>query len=89
VSQRFVTEARTAVTYHERRPSYVEQVKIRLPVRVTRDHHILAVFEHVHCQKLKGKATNRDNAVRAPVCTERGGLTRCRRRVPSVMQWFA
>ncbi|KAL5022031.1 hypothetical protein ScPMuIL_001186 [Solemya velum] len=52
----FSREAYTSVTYHTKSPSFHEEVKIRLPARLTEDHHLLFTFYHISCQNKKGES---------------------------------
>lgn len=47
----FTTEAYTAVTYHSKNPDFYEEVKIRLPAKITEKHHLLFTLYHISCQK--------------------------------------
>ncbi|XP_076859733.1 dedicator of cytokinesis protein 8 isoform X2 [Brachyhypopomus gauderio] len=46
----FVSETYTPVTYHNKSPDFYEEVKIRLPARLTERHHLLFTFFHISCQ---------------------------------------
>ncbi|XP_029468971.1 dedicator of cytokinesis protein 8 isoform X2 [Rhinatrema bivittatum] len=50
----FVQEACTAVTYHNKSPDFYEEVKIKLPAKLTEKHHLLFTFHHVSCQQKQG-----------------------------------
>ena len=39
----------TPVTYHVKNPDFADEVKIALPFRITRSHHVLFSFYHVSC----------------------------------------
>lgn len=43
-----LTEAYTLVSYHNRSPSFNEEFKIRLPIKLNKQTHILFTFIHVH-----------------------------------------
>jgi len=47
------------VLYHEKRPSFFTEIKIKLPTFLHKGHHLLVTFYHVYCavNKKKGKAT--------------------------------
>nr|XP_039268691.1 dedicator of cytokinesis protein 7-like [Styela clava] len=47
----FTTEAYTAITYHIKNPDYYEEIKIKLPAKITEKHHLLFTFYHISCQK--------------------------------------
>uniref|UniRef100_A0A8D0GMJ9 Dedicator of cytokinesis 8 n=1 Tax=Sphenodon punctatus TaxID=8508 RepID=A0A8D0GMJ9_SPHPU len=46
----FVQEIYTAVTYHNKSPDFYEEVKIKLPAKLTEKHHLLFTFYHISCQ---------------------------------------
>nr|XP_033780870.1 dedicator of cytokinesis protein 8 isoform X2 [Geotrypetes seraphini] len=50
----FVQEAYTAVTYHNKSPDFYEEVKIKLPAKLTGKHHLLFTFHHISCQPKQG-----------------------------------
>ncbi|KGL80696.1 Dedicator of cytokinesis protein 8, partial [Tinamus guttatus] len=50
----FVQEIYTAVTYHNKSPDFYEEVKIKLPARLTEKHHLLFTFYHISCQPKQG-----------------------------------
>ncbi|KAI4895857.1 hypothetical protein NFI96_021425 [Prochilodus magdalenae] len=52
----FVTEIYTPVTYHNRSPDFYEEVKIRLPARLTEKHHLLFSFFHISCQQKQNQS---------------------------------
>ncbi|ETN15729.1 hypothetical protein, variant 1 [Phytophthora nicotianae INRA-310] len=41
------------VGYHQKNPQFDDEIKICLPECLTRDHHLLFTFYHVHCKKLQ------------------------------------
>eukprot|EP00033_Pygsuia_biforma_P003084 GCRY01003391.1.p1 GENE.GCRY01003391.1~~GCRY01003391.1.p1 ORF type:complete len:1660 (+),score=148.71 GCRY01003391.1:130-5109(+) len=45
----------SAVTYHSKSPSFLDEFKIELPINLTGEHHLLFVFYHVTC-----KVTNKN-----------------------------
>ncbi|XP_054707332.1 dedicator of cytokinesis protein 7-like [Uloborus diversus] len=47
----FLTEAYTAITYHNRFPDFYDEIKIKLPAVFTEQHHLLFTFYHISCQK--------------------------------------
>ncbi|XP_076814693.1 dedicator of cytokinesis protein 7-like isoform X2 [Clavelina lepadiformis] len=47
----FLSEAYTAVTYHNKSPDFYEEVKVQLPAKLTSRHHLLFSFFHISCQK--------------------------------------
>ncbi|XP_076145387.1 dedicator of cytokinesis protein 8 isoform X3 [Alosa pseudoharengus] len=52
----FVTEAYTPVTYHNKSPDFYEEVKIKLPAKLTERHHLLFTFYHISCQQKQSQA---------------------------------
>lgn len=50
-----LTEAYTAINYHNRSPNFSEEFKIRLPTKINKQTHIFFTFIHVHT---KQKGTN-------------------------------
>ncbi|XP_077200985.1 dedicator of cytokinesis protein 8 isoform X3 [Paroedura picta] len=46
----FVQEVYTPVTYHNKSPDFYEEVKIKLPAKLTEKHHLLFTFYHISCQ---------------------------------------
>ncbi|XP_011297900.1 dedicator of cytokinesis protein 7 [Fopius arisanus] len=44
-------EAFTSVSYHNKNPSFYDEVKIRLPADLSARHHLLFTFYHISCQK--------------------------------------
>ncbi|KAL6458828.1 hypothetical protein MHYP_G00323000 [Metynnis hypsauchen] len=52
----FVSEIYTPVTYHNRTPDFYEEVKIRLPARLTERHHLLFSFFHISCQQKQNQS---------------------------------
>ncbi|XP_075683845.1 dedicator of cytokinesis protein 8 isoform X2 [Rhinoderma darwinii] len=50
----FLEEVCTAVTYHNKAPDFYEEVKIKLPAKLTEKHHLLFTFYHISCQQKLG-----------------------------------
>ncbi|CAI5786814.1 of cytokinesis 8 isoform X1 [Podarcis lilfordi] len=50
----FVAEVCTPVTYHNKSPDFYEEVKIKLPAKLTEKHHLLFTFYHISCQPKQG-----------------------------------
>ncbi|KAK9408182.1 dedicator of cytokinesis protein 8 [Crotalus adamanteus] len=50
----FVQEIYTPVTYHNKCPDFYEEVKIKLPAKLTDKHHLLFTFYHISCQSKQG-----------------------------------
>ncbi|KAM4052801.1 dedicator of cytokinesis protein 8 isoform 2-T2 [Anomaloglossus baeobatrachus] len=50
----FLDEVCTAVTYHNKAPDFYEEVKIKLPAKLTEKHHLLFTFYHISCQQKLG-----------------------------------
>nr|XP_022315801.1 dedicator of cytokinesis protein 7-like isoform X2 [Crassostrea virginica] len=49
-------EAYTAVTYHNKYPDFYEEIKIKLPAKLTDAHHLLFTFYHISCQSKKNES---------------------------------
>ncbi|RZF36641.1 hypothetical protein LSTR_LSTR012320 [Laodelphax striatellus] len=58
----FCTEVYTTVSYHNKYPSFYDEVKIQLPADLGDQHHLFFTFYHISCQK---KAEQ--NVVETPV----------------------
>ncbi|XP_062854998.1 dedicator of cytokinesis protein 8 [Trichomycterus rosablanca] len=54
----FLSEIYTPVTYHNKSPDFYEEVKIRLPARLTERHHLLFSFFHISCQQKQNQSGN-------------------------------
>ncbi|XP_012873899.1 PREDICTED: dedicator of cytokinesis protein 8 isoform X4 [Dipodomys ordii] len=50
----FLREVYTAITYHNKSPDFYEEVKIKLPAKLTGSHHLLFTFYHISCQQKQG-----------------------------------
>jgi len=50
-SPRYVREVFTAVSYHQRCPSFYDEIKIKLPADLDDRHHLLFTFYHVSCRR--------------------------------------
>ncbi|BFY99508.1 hypothetical protein BsWGS_02548 [Bradybaena similaris] len=50
-------EALAAVTYHNKSPDFYEEVKIKVPAKLTETHHLLFTFYHISCQVKKNEPT--------------------------------
>ncbi|ETE67870.1 Dedicator of cytokinesis protein 8, partial [Ophiophagus hannah] len=50
----FIQEIYTPVTYHNKCPDFYEEVKIKLPAKLTDKHHLLFTFYHISCQSKQG-----------------------------------
>ncbi|XP_061484809.1 dedicator of cytokinesis protein 8 isoform X2 [Rhineura floridana] len=50
----FIQEDYTPVTYHNKSPDFYEEVKIKLPAKLTEKHHLLFTFYHISCQPKQG-----------------------------------
>ncbi|KAK6180566.1 hypothetical protein SNE40_012697 [Patella caerulea] len=53
----FARESYTAVTYHNKSPDFYEEIKMKLPGRLTEVHHLLFTFYHISCQVKKNEPT--------------------------------
>ncbi|XP_035909573.1 dedicator of cytokinesis protein 7 [Anopheles stephensi] len=47
----YSTEAYSAVNYHNKQPTFYDEIKIELPANLKQNHHILFTLFHVSCQK--------------------------------------
>ncbi|XP_068092049.1 dedicator of cytokinesis protein 8 isoform X2 [Hyperolius riggenbachi] len=50
----FLEEVYTSVTYHNKAPDFYEEIKIKLPAKLTEKHHLLFTFYHISCQQKAG-----------------------------------
>jgi len=50
-SPRFVCEAYTTVSYHQKCPSFYDEIKIKLPADLDDRHHLLFTFYHISCRR--------------------------------------
>jgi hypothetical protein len=41
------------VSWHQKQPSFLDEIKIKLPTVLTKKHHLLFKFYHIICQKPK------------------------------------
>eukprot|EP01113_Clastostelium_recurvatum_P012359 TRINITY_DN1641_c0_g1_i2.p1 TRINITY_DN1641_c0_g1~~TRINITY_DN1641_c0_g1_i2.p1 ORF type:complete len:1978 (-),score=555.53 TRINITY_DN1641_c0_g1_i2:59-5992(-) len=48
-----VTHMFSVVDYHNRKPTFLDEVKVQLPVTLTPAHHLLVTFYHVSCKPPK------------------------------------
>ncbi|KAG7392418.1 hypothetical protein PHYPSEUDO_000826 [Phytophthora pseudosyringae] len=48
-----VCSACVLVGYHQKNPQFEDEIKICLPECLTKKHHLLFTFYHVHCKKLQ------------------------------------
>ncbi|XP_055386415.1 dedicator of cytokinesis protein 7 [Condylostylus longicornis] len=60
----FTTEAYTAVNYHNKCPTFYDEIKILLPANLNQNHHILFTLYHISCQK---KPQEIQNAIETPI----------------------
>lgn len=44
-------EAYSTVTYHNKCPSFYDEIKMKLPAALADNHHLLFTFYHISCQK--------------------------------------
>ncbi|KAL1374744.1 hypothetical protein pipiens_004834 [Culex pipiens pipiens] len=47
----FTNEAFSAVNYHNKQPTFYDEIKLALPANLKQNHHILFTLFHVSCQK--------------------------------------
>ncbi|XP_051950035.1 dedicator of cytokinesis protein 8 isoform X2 [Xyrauchen texanus] len=59
----FLQEIYTPVTYHNRSPDFYDEIKIRMPARLTEKHHLLFTFYHISCQQKQ----NQTGSVETPI----------------------
>lgn len=45
----------TSVWYHNQKPRFVEEIKIQLPLQLTKKHHLFLTFFHLNCKLPKDK----------------------------------
>lgn len=65
-SPRYVCEAYTAVSYHQRCPSFYDEIKIKLPADLDDRHHLLFTFYHVSCRRRGTLVGAQDNHQHRP-----------------------
>ncbi|XP_032873676.1 dedicator of cytokinesis protein 8 isoform X3 [Amblyraja radiata] len=53
----FVSETYSAVTYHNKSPDFYEEVKLKLPAKITERHHLLFTFYHISCQQKQNQGS--------------------------------
>ncbi|RUS71322.1 hypothetical protein EGW08_020919, partial [Elysia chlorotica] len=51
----FSSDTMAAVTYHNKSPDFYEEVKIKLPAKLSETHHLLFTFYHISCQVKKNE----------------------------------
>ncbi len=49
----FSTLTSAQAVYHNKTPTFHDEIKIKLPTQLTADHHLLFTFYHISCQKPK------------------------------------
>ncbi|KAL3252390.1 hypothetical protein MRX96_017703 [Rhipicephalus microplus] len=47
----FVTEVYTTVTYHNKSPDFHDEIKVKLPAKLSDRHHLFFTFYHISCQR--------------------------------------
>ncbi|KAL0280011.1 UNVERIFIED_CONTAM: hypothetical protein PYX00_001439 [Menopon gallinae] len=47
----FTTEAYTSVSYHNRCPSFYDEIKIKLPAKLGPQHHLFFTLYHISCKR--------------------------------------
>ena len=50
-----MSETFVPVNFHSKTPTFHEEIKIALPLNLTKSHNILFTFIHVSCTAKKGK----------------------------------
>lgn len=53
----------TTVLHHNTNPVWYEEVKLRLPIHVKPEHHLLFTFYHISCEINKKKENNVESCV--------------------------
>nr|CAH8853642.1 unnamed protein product [Trichobilharzia regenti] len=56
-SPKFISDAFTAVLYHNRSPEFYDEIKIQLPAHLEQTHYLLFTFYHIICQSKKVEST--------------------------------
>ncbi|XP_038660625.1 dedicator of cytokinesis protein 8 isoform X1 [Scyliorhinus canicula] len=59
----FVSETYTAVTYHNKSPDFYEEVKLKLPAKITGKHHLLFTFYHISCQQKQNQTGSSETLI--------------------------
>jgi hypothetical protein len=54
-SSLLATKDITALSYHNKKPKFYDEIKVQLPPNLTPSHHLLVTFYHIQCQSKKGK----------------------------------
>ncbi|XP_072928200.1 dedicator of cytokinesis protein 8 isoform X1 [Hemitrygon akajei] len=62
-SAEFVSETYTTVTYHNKSPDFYEEVKLKLPAKITERHHLLFTFYHISCQQKQNQGGSPENII--------------------------
>lgn len=47
----YTSEAYTAISYHNKCPTFYDEIKMKLPAHLTQSHHILFTIYHISCQR--------------------------------------
>lgn len=63
----FVSEAYTTVTYHNKTPSFYDEIKIKLPSNLGDQHHLLFTFYHISCQHKPVAAPEQEKMIETPI----------------------
>lgn len=58
-----VGSATCCVLHHTSNPAWYDEIKLRLPVRLTPQHHLLFTFTHISIEGSKKKDTGPENPV--------------------------
>ncbi|KAA0713928.1 Dedicator of cytokinesis protein 8 [Triplophysa tibetana] len=59
----FLQEVYSPVTYHNRSPDFYDEVKICMPARLTKKHHLLFTFYHISCQQKQNQTGNLETLI--------------------------
>lgn len=52
------------VSFHDKNPQFYEEVKITIPLNLSKSHHILFTFYHVTCKQKKQKDKSEEVGIR-------------------------
>ncbi|GAM17423.1 hypothetical protein SAMD00019534_005980 [Acytostelium subglobosum LB1] len=61
-NEMFTTKYHSSVSYHTKTPIFYDEVKVRLPITLTPQQHLLFTFYHITCQK-----SDKENAFDQPI----------------------
>ncbi|EGG21533.1 DOCK family protein [Cavenderia fasciculata] len=58
----FTSKYLTSVTYHSKTPFFYDEIKLKLPINLNSNQHLLFTFYHITCQK-----SDKENSFDAPI----------------------